>query len=129
MLFGTFTFGTRRFGPGHMPYLDPTKTIDGVCIGMTVRNSLSNRYIFQKSHGGYQRKQYKKPYNPNSAGQQTQRSKFNDAVIWALGLSEAEKDVYRAKVAVPSRLAGYPHSSFSGRSWYNWAISDYLLSH
>lgn len=128
MLYGTFKYGTRRFGIGHKAYLDPTKSIDGVCIGMTIRNSLSKRYIFQRSHGGYQRKGYKKTDNPNSTGQQTQRSKFRDAVAWAKGLSEEEKDAYKAKVAQPWKLRGWPHSSFSGRSWVNWAISDYLVS-
>lgn len=129
MLFNAFKFGTRRFGKGRQAYIDPTKTIDGVCIGMTVRGRIGTAYIFQRSHGGYQRKRYKAPYDPNSAGQQSQRSKFADAVVWAQGLSNPEKDAYKAKVAVPSRLAGYPHSSFSGRSWFNWAISDYLVSH
>ena len=129
MLFGTFKFGTRRFGISHKAYLNPKKSIDGVCIAMMVRGSIAKRYIFQRSHGGYQRKAWKPPYDPNSAGQQSQRSKFTDAVAWAKGLSEGEKNVYKTLVAVPSRLPGYPHSSFSGRSWFNWAISDYLVSH
>ena len=129
MLFNTFKFGTRRFGISHKAYLDPTKTMDGVCIGMAVRGAFGKRYIFRLRYGRYERVPYYTPYDPNSAGQQAQRSKFADAVAWALGLSEAEKDAYREKVAVPSRLPGYPHSSFSGRSWFNWAISDYLEAH
>jgi len=129
MLFNTFTFATRRFGIGHKAWLDPHRTMHGVAIGMRIRGSIKKEYIFQMCNGGQQRKQWKKPYNPNSPGQQTLRSKFADAVAWAKGLSEAEKDAYKVKVSKPWLLRGYPHSSFSGRSWLNWAISDYLVSH
>jgi len=129
MLFGTFKFGTRRFGEGYKPYLDPKRTMHGVAIGMQLRGTIGKEYIFQMSNGGQQRKRYKKPTNPNSVGQQTERSKFATAVAWALGLSEAEKNIYKALVAQPWKIAGYPHSKKSGRSWFNWAISDYLATH
>lgn len=101
MLFSTFRFGTRRFGIGHKNALDPKKTIDGVCIGMIVTGRIGYRYVFQRSNEGYQRKAYKISPNPNSAGQQTRRTLFADAVAWALALSPAEKDAYKLLVATP----------------------------
>ena len=129
MLFNVFKFGTRRFAVGHSAYLDPTKTVNGFCNGRLVTGRLGYDYIFQKSNGGYQRKPYKAPFNPNSAGQAAQRSKFADAVAWAKSLTGADKQIYIDLVARPWKLPGYPHSSFSGRSWLNWAISDYMAAH
>jgi len=129
MLFNVFKFATRRFGVGHSAYLDPKKTMNGVCVGMIVTGRIGHDYIFQKSNGGYQRKPYKAPFNPNSAGQATQRSKFADAVAWAQSLAGGDKQIYIDLVAMPWKLPGYPHSSLSGRSWFNWAIHDYLASH
>lgn len=129
MQFDSFPFATRRFGSGHSAYLNPKKSIHGICIGMNARGSLRKEYIFQKSNGGWQRKPYKIPYNPRSVGQTTMRSKFAAAVAWAKSLTGADKQIYIDLVAQPWKLAGYPHSSFSGRSWFNWAISDYMATH
>ncbi len=129
MLFNTFKFSTRRFGIGRQAYLDPTKSMQGVCVGMTIVGRIGHEYIYQRSNGGYQRKYYKAPFNPNSAGQTTMRSKFAAAVAWAKSLSGGDKQTYVDKVAQPWKLPGYPHSSLSGRSWFNWAISDYLATH
>ena len=129
MYFNKFKFATRRFAIGHTACLDPTKTMHGVCVGMTVVGRIGHEYIYQKSNGGYQRKPYKIPFNPNSAGQQTMRSKFAAGVAWAKSLTGGDKQIYLDKVAQPWKLPGYPHSSFSGRSWFNWAISDYMATH
>jgi len=129
MLFSSFKFATRRFAVGHSACLDPTKTMQGVCVGMIVTGRIGHEYIYQRSNGGYQRKYYKAPFNPNSAGQTTMRSKFAAAVAWAKSLSGGDKQTYVDKVAQPWKLPGYPHSSLSGRSWFNWAISDYLATH
>jgi len=129
MFFSTFKFATRRFGAGHQGYLDPKKTMHGVCIGMTVVGRIGHEYIFQKSHSGYQRKAYKVPFDPKSAGQLSMRSKFSNAVAWAKSLTGGDKQIYIDLVAHPWKLPGYPHSKLSGRSWFNWAISDYMASH
>ena len=129
MLFNVFKFGTRRFGVGHSAFLNPKKTKDGICVGMIVTGRIGQDYVYQSNGHGYQRKAYKISHNPNSAGQMAQRSKFADAVAWAKSLTGADKQIYIDLVAQPWKLPGYPHSSFSGRSWFNWAISDYLAAH
>lgn len=129
MLFSTFNFATRRFGKGRQAYLDPTKTMQGVCVGMTVVGRIGKEFIYQRSNGGYQRKTYKVPSDPKSAGQLSMRSKFSAAVAWAQSLSGGDKQKYIDLVAQPWKLPGYPHSSLSGRSWFNWAIHDYMATH
>jgi hypothetical protein len=129
MLFNSFSFATRRFGSGNKAYLDPTKSVHGIIVGLNVVGRIGTEYIFQRSNGGFQRKRYKKPTDPKSAGQLAMRSKFADAVAWAKSLTGADKQYYIEKVAQRYKLPGYPHSKLSGRSWFNWAISDYMASH
>ena len=129
MFFSTFKFATRRFGKGRTAYLDPTKSMQGVCVGMIVTGRIGKEFVYQRSNSGYQRKTYKVSANPNSAGQAAQRSKFADAVAWAQSLTGSAKQTYVDLVAQPWKLPGYPHSSLSGRSWFNWAIHDYMATH
>jgi len=126
MLFSSFHFATRRFGAGHQSYINPLQTANTIQVGLSARGKIGSSWIFQRSHGGYQRKRYFIPADPKTPAQLARRSKFADAVAWALALDGADKQFYLDKVRNQSRLAGYPLSPYSGRSWLNFAISDYM---
>jgi len=104
------------------------RTFEGVAVGMQIRGAVAKTWVYQVRDGVQIKYPWKKPANPQTEAQQAWRSDFADAIVWAKALNEETKDYYKSLVADPSILPGYPNSSFSGRSWFNYAVSDYLLS-
>ena len=104
------------------------QTFDGILVGKTVLGQIAKKYIYQRSHGGFQRKAYKVPFDPNTEEQAFYRRRFGDAVNYAQGLNPTQKQVYIDLAARPWEKMGYPYSALSGRTWFNWAISAWMNS-
>jgi hypothetical protein len=111
---------------GAAPDPDWRRAHKGHIVGIQLAGSIGRHTTYQMSNGKQQRKPYYVPYDPKTEAQLSLRSKFADAVAWAKGLSEEEKQYYKDKVRRRWKLKGWPFSAYSNRSWLNFAISDYM---
>lgn len=107
--FGQLIFAFNRFGD------DDEKT--GIYQRQPKRLNFFDGISNKKGHNIYRRLKYYYPSNPNTPAQESNRSKFADAVAAWQALTDEEKSAYNNNNRV-SRM-----------SPYNKFISDWLKSH
>lgn len=113
--FGTFKFGTEKFGVGVVTPFNQNMCYNGIPLGLIVRRQINKEYIYRYCQGHQFKYAYFVPTNPQTVTQQNWRAKYTAGNTAALALSSAEREPYieRAKKK-------------KGWNWHNAFMSDYL---